>query len=523
MRSLADIPRIQAAERPDKPALVCHDRTLTYRQLDAESSQVANALLAAGVGPRSRVGFLGKNIAEYFTLVFGAAKINAVTVAVNWRLVATEMAYILNHAEAEIVVVDGEFLGHLDAMELPRDPLVVVVGDHPTAGDGRVGYAEWIDGQLAADPDLPSGEDDTSLQLYTSGTTGLPKGAELTNRNIFSIIGPVSEMIGLHSESVMLHVLPLFHIGGSGVANVGLYMGCTNVVHRDVDPARIFADIPGYGVNAAFMVPALLQFLPMIPGASDVDFSSLESIVYGASPITEDALTASMALLKCPHTQVYGLTETTGAVSLLMPEDHDPGGPRARLLRSAGKPIPTVELRIVDSAGQDVAEGEVGEIWCRSVQNLKGYWRDPEATAEAFPEGRDSDGLGWFRTGDAGYLDDGYVFIHDRIKDMIVSGGENVYPAEIENALMAHPSVADVAVIGIPSERWGESPLALIVPAPGTDPTAEELIAHCRERLAGFKIPGAVERIDAIPRNPSGKILKTELRKPYWESRDRQI
>ena len=522
MRSIADIPRLQAEENPDKPALVCHDRTLTYRDLDAESSQVANALIAAGVGSQSRVGFIGKNIAEYFTLVFGAAKINAVTVAVNWRLVAAEMAYILNHAEVEVVVVEDEFLDHLGAMDLPRRPLVVVAGTG-SAAEGQVRYSDWIDGQSATDPAYPSVEDDTGLQLYTSGTTGLPKGAELSNRNLFSTIGPVSGMIGLHPDTVMLHVLPLFHIGGSGVATVGLYTGCTNVVHRDVDPARIFADIPAHRVNAAFMVPALLQFLPMMPGASDVDFSSLESIVYGASPITGEALTASLALLKCPHTQVYGLTETTGALTLLVPEDHDPDGPGAKLLRSAGKPLPGVELRIVDGDGRDVAAGEVGEVWARTVQNLKGYWRDPAATAEAFPEGRGDQGLGWFRTGDAGYMEDGYLFIHDRIKDMIVSGGENVYPAEIENALMAHPSVADVAVIGIPSERWGESPLALIVPSPDTDPSEEELIAHCRGLLAGFKIPAAVERIDAVPRNPSGKILKTELRKPYWETRDRQV
>ena len=522
MRCLADIPRLQAAENPDKPALICHDRTLTYQNLDAESSQVANALTAAGVGSQSRVGFIGKNIAEYFTLVFGAAKINAVTVAVNWRLVAAEMAYILNHAEVEVVIVEDEFLDHLGEMDLPSRPLVVLVGT-ATATEGQVRYRDWIKGQPTTDPAYPSVEDDTGLQLYTSGTTGLPKGAELSNRNLFSTIGPVSGMIGLHPGSVMLHVLPLFHIGGSGVAIVGLYMGCTNVVHRDVDPARIFADIPGHRVNAAFMVPALLQFLPMMPGASDVDFSSLESILYGASPITEEALTASLALLKCAHTQVYGLTETTGALTLLAPEDHDPGGSRAKLLRSAGKPLPGVELRLVDADGRDVTAGDVGEVWVRTVQNLKGYWRDPEATAEAFPEGRDDQGLGWFRTGDAGYMEDGYLFIHDRIKDMIVSGGENVYPAEIENALMAHPSVADVAVIGIPSERWGESPLALIVPAPDTDPSEEELIAHCRELLAGFKIPAAVERIDAVPRNPSGKILKTELRKPYWGTRDRRI
>ncbi len=519
MFTMADITRTNAAERPDKLALICDDRSLTYGELHAESCRVANALLNAGVGPQDRVGFIGKNIPEYFTLSYGAAKLNAVPVAVNWRLAPPEMTFILDHAKAKVVLVEGEFLDHLDKMELAVDPLIIEVG-----GDGaNLSYSEWIRGQSEDDPGYPSGLDDTGAQLYTSGTTGLPKGAELSNRNFEAIIEPISDMIGVTSESVMLHILPMFHIGGSGVANVGLFNGATNVVHRDVDPGRIFADIPKHKVTSSFMVPALLQVLPMIPGASDVDFSSLETIMYGASPITEEALIASMALLKCPHAQAYGLTETTGVVTWLPPEDHDPGGPRAKLLRSAGTPVDGVELRIADDAGNERPDGEVGEIWVRTSQNMKGYWQNPGATAEVFPEGRDAEGLGWFRTGDAGYMDDGYLFIHDRVKDMIVSGGENVYPAEIENAIVSHPGVADVAVIGIPSERWGESPLALIVTAEGAEPTQEEIIAHCEERLARFKLPAAVERIDAIPRNPSGKILKVDLRKPYWEGRDRAV
>ncbi len=519
MFCLADITRNNAAQRPDKAALICDDRTLTYAELDRESCQVAYALIEAGVGSQDRVGFIGKNIPEYFTLTFGAAKVNAVSVAVNWRLAPPEMAYILDNAEARVVVVDAEFVEHLAKMDLPLNPLIVVAGD-----DGaHVSYSTWIDGKPTTDPNYPTDLDDTGIQLYTSGTTGLPKGAELSNRNFSAIVEPISEMIGLSSDSVVLHVLPLFHIGGSGVAIVGLFNGATNVVHRDVDPGRIFADIPGKRVTASFMVPALLQVLPMIPGASDVDFSSLETIFYGASPITEEVLVASMALLKCPHAQAYGLTETTGVVTWLPPQDHDPGGPRANLLRSAGKPVPGVELRIVDDAGNDLPAGEVGEIWVRTAQNLKAYWRNPKATDDAFPDGRDREGLGWFRTGDAGYIEDEYLFIHDRVKDMIVSGGENVYPAEIENAIMAHPAIADVAVIGIPSDRWGETPLALIVPKDGEDPTQDEIIAHCAERLARFKLPSAVERIDAVPRNPSGKILKVDLRKPYWKGRDRAV
>ena len=517
---LADITRRQAAERPNKAALICDDRTLTYAELDAECNQVANALIEASVGSQDRVGFIGKNVSEYFTYTFGAAKLNAVTVALNWRLAPPEMAYILDNAEVKVILIDAEFVTHLERMELPRKPAIIVMG----GSDSRLTYEDWIAGKSSDDPNYPVSLDDTGVQLYTSGTTGLPKGAELSNRNFGSIMEPISEMIRLTTDSVVLHVLPLFHIGGSGVAIAGLYNGATNIVHRDVDPARIFADIPKHKITTGFMVPALLQILPSIPGASEVDYSSLEVIFYGASPITEEVLIASMALLKCPHAQAYGLTETTGIVTWLPPEDHDPGGPRAKLLRSAGKPIPGVELRIVDQGtGQDVAEGEVGEIWVKTVQNLKGYWRNPKATEEVFPEGRDADGLGWFTTGDAGYLDEGYLYIHDRVKDMIVSGGENVYPAEIENAIMAHEGVADVAVIGIPSDRWGESALALIVPAEGADPTQEEIIAHCAKRLARFKLPTVVKRIDEIPRNPSGKILKVELRAPYWEGRDRRV
>ena len=520
MFCLADIVRDNAAERPDKPALICDERTLTYAELDAEASLVANALLSAGVENQDRVGIIAKNIPEYFTLTYGAAKINAVSVAVNWRLAPAEMGYILDNAEVGVVLVENEFLGHLDTMELPRNPLIVAIGGSP----GHLSYTDWIADASSEDPNYPTDTDDTGVQLYTSGTTGLPKGAELSNRNFEAIMDPITDMIGLDSDDVVLHVLPMFHIGGSGVANVGLFNGCTNIVHRDVDPGRIFADIPKHGVTSAFMVPALLQVLPMIPGASDVDYSSLKKIFYGASPITEEVLIASIALLKCPHAQAYGLTETTGVVTWLNAEDHDPGGPRAHLLRSAGRPIDGVELRIVDQdTGEDLSEGEVGEIWVRTVQNLKSYWKNPEATAEVFPEGRDENGFGWFTTGDAGYMEDGFLFIHDRMKDMIVSGGENVYPAEIENAIMAHPGVADVAVIGVPSDRWGESPLALIIPAEGADPTEEELIAHCKDRLARFKLPTAVQRIDAIPRNPSGKILKVELRKPYWEGRDRSV
>lgn len=520
MFSLAETPRRHARLRPEKPALVFEETTLTYADFHAESSRVAGALAAAGIAAGDRVAFLGKNSPEFFTVTYGAAKLGAATVGINWRLAPPEMAYILEDADVAVIFVDAEFLPHLDSLELPQKPLVVTIGRK--GGDGAadqfVEFGDWVSGMPGDDPGTTPSPDDTALMVYTSGTTGRPKGAEISHRNLGALIEPFNEITGLHSESVPLHILPLFHIGGGIGAHLGLWSGCTNIVHREVDPVHMLAAIPEHRVTNLLMVPALLQAFPSLPGAAETDFSSVELVLYGASPISETVMRAAMDLFGCPLLQTYGLTEATGLVTYLPPEDHDPGGPRAKRMRSAGKPVPGSEIRIVGTDGKDVAPGEVGEIWTRSHRNMKGYWKQPEATAAAFPEGRDEAGLGWLATGDAGFIEDGYLFIHDRVKDLIISGGENIYPAEIENVLMSHPGIADAAVIGVPSERWGESPLALIVPAEGQDPSADDIIAFCAERLARFKLPARIERLPEIPRNASGKILKVDLRKSYWEN-----
>jgi acyl-CoA synthetase (AMP-forming)/AMP-acid ligase II len=259
------------------------------------------------------------------------------------------------------------------------------------------------------------------------------------------------------------------------------------------------------------------------PNAKGGDFSSLETLAYGGSPASEKLLTDAKHTFGCGLQQIYGMTETAGTLTSLSAEDHDPDGPRAHLLRSAGKPIPGVELRIVSPTTQeDAEEGEVGEIWVRTLQNMKGYWRNPKATAEAFPEGRDQRG-GWLRTGDAGYMKDGYLYIHDRIKDMIISGGENIYPAEVENALANHPAISECAVIGVPDEKWGEAVKACVVLKPDANATEREIIDFTRERLAHYKCPKSVDVMSALPRNPSGKLLKRALREPYWKSANRQV
>jgi len=357
------------------------------------------------------------------------------------------------------------------------------------------------------------------LQFYSSGTTGRPKGVMLTNGNLFAGVFANNASLRFGASSVNLVVMPTFHVAGGAWALMGLYNGVPNVLLRDVDPATIVRVIPEYGITHTVLVPAVIQFLLMVPGVDEADFSSMEVLVYGASPISEEVLTRAVRLFGCDFLQAYGMTETTGGCVLLPPEDHDPDGPNAHRLRAAGRPGPNTEVRVVDAATlEDVPTGEVGEILIHSPQNMKGYWHMPEATAETILEG------GWLRTGDAGYLDaDGYLYIHDRVKDMIISGGENVYPAEVESALMAHPAIADVAVIGVPDERWGETPKAIVVPVPGSDLAADDVIAFARDRLAHYKCPTSVDFVNELPRNPSGKVLKKDLRAPYWEGRQRAV
>jgi long-chain acyl-CoA synthetase len=515
--SIAGLVRRHARERPDRPALTADDQTWTFAELDRRSSKVAQALQAEGVGPEDRIAFLDKNSPEHFDVLLGGAKLGAVNVAVNWRLAAPEVAFVVNDAQAKVLVVGQEFVGALGAIEaeLTAVKKIVVIG-----GDERhEAYANWVAPHAAEDPCVEAGPDDVACQLYTSGTTGLPKGVMLTNRNLFSLLPKVVSNWGLDEDSVTLAPMPLFHIAGSGIATAGMFVGCHTILMREVDPPKMLELAVETGVTHLGAVPAILQVMLMMPGVQDMDFPALRYVLYGASPISGEVLSQALRTFGCSFIQMYGLTETTGLIAMLMPEDHDPHGPTAHRLRSAGKPVTGVDVRIVSpETGEDVPPGEVGEIWCRTDQNMKGYWNKPDETARTITTD------GWLKTGDAGYLDeDGYLYIHDRLKDMIISGGENVYPAEVESVLMGHPAVADVAVIGVPSDRWGETVKAMVVRAAGDGPTPEEVVAYARDRLAHYKCPTSVDFVDALPRNPAGKVLKRELRAPYWVGRDRSV
>jgi long-chain acyl-CoA synthetase len=510
---LADIVRIHGEERPDVPALVHDGRTTTYGALDLAASRVANGLIAAGVRSQARVAHLDKSTDVFFELLFGVAKANAVIVSVNWRLAAPEVLHIVNDAEAEILFVGEEYFPVIEQIrdELRTVRKIVAFGRHA----GWQSFDTWRDTYPATDPRLPTRPTDTAVQFYTSGTTGLPKGAELTNRNFGALLPVWTEEWLLAPGVPNLVCLPMFHIGGAGWGIAGLFAGATNHVMREFVPAQILQTIERERLQVMLLVPAMILFLVQAPQIRETDLSSLRLIVYGASPIPAELLKQAMKIFPCGFEQVYGLTETTGAITLLPPEDHDPDD--AKKLLSCGYAQKGVELRIVGDDGKDLPADQVGEIAVRSAQIMGGYWKLPEATARAIQGD-------WFFTGDAGYLDDkGYLYIYDRVKDMIVSGGENIYPAEVESSLFGHPAVGDVAVIGVPDERWGEAVKAVVVRKPGAEVTPGELIGWARERIAGYKLPKSVDFVEALPRNPTGKILKRELRKVYWGDRVRQV
>jgi long-chain acyl-CoA synthetase len=504
-----------AAASPHQVALICGDRRLTYGELHELVLRAVAALRSIGIGPEDRVGYLGLNSIDYAVLMQAALRIGAVTVNINWRLVAREVAYIAADAELALLVTEAERLPQITPGTVGR--VVLVDAEH----EGLPPFEAWVR-SFAPNPDCNACDEATgAIQLYTSGTTGAPKGAILTHGSLSAAMRQSKKIpedwAGWNADDVSLIAMPQFHIGGTGWTVNTLNAGATGVLLGKPEIEDIIDAIERQRVTKMFAVPAVLAMILNHPRARGADLSSLKTLLYGASPIPLDILKRCMALFpNARFVQMYGATETSGTIVYLPPEDHHVDGtPR---MAGCGRPFPDVELRIADGEGNALPPRSIGEVLVRSPLVMGGYHKLPDATEKAFVAG------GWYRTGDAGYLDeDGYLYLYDRVKDMIVSGGENIYPVEIENVLHEHPGVRDCAVIGVPDERWGEAVKAVVVREPGEQVSAEALIAFARERIAGYKVPKSIDFVDALPRNPSGKILKKELRRPYWPEDGRQI
>ena len=515
-QTLAELTTAHAAATPDKVAIVFEGRTLTYAALEDRVARAVAALRGEGVAAGDRIGWLGLNHADFIVVMAACFRMGAVLVAINARLVAREIAYILGDAGIGVLISETQFATVADEARAAAGVSAVILVD--AAHDSRPPFGDWIGG-FAPDTALHRvTPDDTALQLYTSGTTGFPKGALLSHRQLLGTVEKgrlTGEAWGLwDGDDLALVAMPLFHIGGSGWALHAMEAGATMVILPRPDIAGIVDAVARHRITRMFAVPSVLLAICQHLDATPADLTAMTALYYGASPIPLDVLRRSMAAFpNADFIQCYGATETCGTVVYLPPGDHDIAGNNR--MRGCGKPFPGNDIKIIDAEGRRLAPGEVGEICIRSISVMTGYHRNPQATAKAVADG-------WYHSGDAGYCDaDGYLYIHDRVKDMIVSGGENIYPAEVENALHDHPLVVDCAVIGVPDERWGEAVKALVVASAAISP--EELIAFARTRIAGFKVPKSIDFIDVLPRNASGKILKKDLRAPYWPEGGRQV
>ena len=514
--TLADITGHHAAATPDRPAIRVEGEVWRYADFHDRVLKTVAVLRALGVQPGDRVGWLALNHPDYITLMCACFRLGAVLVAINARLVAREIAYILSDAGIDLIVSETAFAPLVEDARAATGLKTMILLD--SASDGRAAFAELITAH-APDAAMPAiAPDDVALQLYTSGTTGFPKGALLSHRQLLGTIEKgrlTGEDWGRWDEAdVALVAMPLFHIGGTGWALHALEAGAAMVILPRPDVPGMVGAIAAERITRMFAVPAVLLAICQYLESAPTDLTSMTELYYGASPIPLDVLRRSMAAFpNAGFVQCYGATETCGTVVYLPPSDHDTAGNQR--MRGCGRPFPGNDVRIIDGDGQALGTGEVGEICIKSVSVMNGYHGKPEASAKAVVDG-------WYLTGDAGYLDeDGYLYIHDRVKDMIVSGAENIYPAEVENALHEHPAVADCAVIGVPDDRWGEAVKAIVVRKGEVTPA--ELIAFAKERIAAFKVPKSVDFIDALPRNASGKILKKDLREPWWAGRDRKV
>lgn len=511
--------RRAAQANPTAMATIYRDRQHSWSEFVTRSAKLAGALQKAGMKYGDRVAMLALNSDRYLEYTFGVLWGGGVIVPMNLRWSPTENAYSLDDSGTEIMLVDENFVGIVPAIQEKSSCLKTLIfsgeGESPK---GMLSYSAIVE---AAEPveDAGRGGEDLAGIYYTGGTTGFPKGVMLSHRSLFiSNLSNCREFC-MQDGARYLHAAPMFHLADGAASLAVTFAGGTHIIIPSFSPAATLQALQDHGPTHVLLVPTMIQMLVRDPEFDNYDTSSLETIMYGASAISEAVLVEAMS--KLPQTkfvQAYGQTELSPVATILAPEYHTLEGPNAGRLRSCGKAVATCELKVVDEDGNEVPAGTVGHIAVKGPITMLGYWNKPEQTAESLKDG-------WVYTGDGGYLDDeGFLYIADRLKDMIVSGGENVFSAEVEQAVTKHPAVAECATIGIPSDKWGESVHAIVILRPGASATEEDIIKHCHKLIAGYKCPRSVEfRTEPMPLSAAGKVLKKDLRAPYWGGKERNV
>jgi long-chain acyl-CoA synthetase len=512
-RFVRDYPRAAAQKFPRKLALAFGSRQLSFGQLDAISTRAHSALRHNGIKHADRVAYIGRNSTTVLEAMFGTLKARAVFVPINIRLAMPEMLAILRDTGPDFVFVESEFYE-------PLQPVLQTLGEvgRLCIVDAHNGFDSWCSSapqeSVAEEPQ----DDDILFELYTSGTTGEPKGVLLTNHNMHvqrESESAVSKSLWWRPDDVILAAAPMFNIGGINWALMGLARGATCVILQAFRPPEMLQAVQEFKVTQMFAVPAIIGDLCSLQRKRSSDIRSLRLIHYGSAPISAERLSDALELFGCGFAQHYGMTEGCGSKFILPPECHR--GFHPEHLASCGRAMPGVQACVVDDDGDQLPSGVPGELWIEADSLAPGYRR--RGIYEELPRHN-----GWYATGDVGVLDgEGYLTIIDRKKDMIVSGGANVYPAEVERVLAAHPHVRECAVIGVPDPKWGEAVKALVVPYPDLRPDGDAILKFLRESLADYKVPKSIELRDSLPRSPIGKLLKDVLREPYWRGRTRRV
>lgn len=508
-----------ARKTPDRLATIMGDRRHTWSEFVDRVARLASGLAGLGVKRGDRVAILALSSDRYFEYYFACWWLGAVVVPMNIRWSPAENAYSLNDSGTETLLIDDQFLPNATAIlaETKSVKTRIYLGNSETP-NGFVAYDALI-AASAPMADAGAGGEDLAGIFYTGGTTGFPKGVMLPHRGLWSSGVALAAKLNIAPDAIYLHAAPMFHIADGAYSMGATVAGATHAFIPAFSPAAAIKAMDDYNVTDTLLVPTMVRMMLDDPGFDPARLAALRSVAYGASPMPEGTIRKGLARLpNVRWAQAYGQTETSPVITMCGPEWHNFDDDNMGRLRAAGQAVLCNEVKIAAPDGRELPRGDVGEVWARGANTMLGYWKRPEATAEALVNG-------WVRTGDAGWMDEGgYVFIADRLKDMVITGGENVYSAEVESAISGLAGVGEVAVIGIPSEKWGETVHAIVVPKPDAQLTQQQVIDHCRGLIAHYKCPTSVEfRTDPLPLSGAGKVLKLDLRAPFWEGRERQV